>query len=86
MYKRQQQVSLKTIACIAACIAIILSINILYFHSPRDICVTYIYGEKYTDTETVIEQMKHTVSQFDPTDITVEKELSSIFRPLENLQ
>ena len=78
--------SLKTIARIAACIAIILSINILYFHSPRDICVTYIYGKKYTDTETVIEQMKHTVSQFDPTDITVEKELSSIFRPLENLQ
>ena len=82
----RQRVALKMIARIAACIAIILSINILYFHSPRDICVTYIYGKKYTDTETVIEQMKHTVSQFDPTDITVEKELSSIFRPLENLQ
>ena len=84
--RSRQRVSLKTIARIAACIAIILSINILYFHSPRDICVTYIYGKKYTDTETVIEQMKHTVSEFDPTDITVEKELSSIFRPLENLQ
>ena len=84
--RSRQRVSLKTIARIAACIAIILSINILYFHSPRDICVTYIYGKKYTDTETVIEQMKHTVSQFDPTNITVEKELSSIFRPLENLQ
>ena len=74
--RSRQRVSLKTIARIAACIAIILSINILYFHSPRDICVTYIYGKKYTDTETVIEQMKHTVSQFDPTNITVEKVLS----------
>lgn len=57
----------------------------LFSLSKRHLCHLYI-RKKYTDTETVIEQMKHTVSQFDPTDITVEKELSSIFKPLENLQ
>ena len=48
--RSRQRVSLKTIARIAACIAIILSINILYFHSPRDICVTY--RNRYRTNET----------------------------------
>lgn len=77
---------LQTFTGIAACIAIALGIGIFYIATPKETCITYIYGEKHTDPETVIEQMRHSISQFAPTDITIEEELGAIFSPLENPQ
>lgn len=77
--------TVRTIVRIAACVAILLGAGIVYLSSSRSNCVTYIYGQKYTDTETAVEQMHKTLDAFNTPEITVEEELSAIFSPLENL-
>ncbi len=70
----------------AACAAILLGMGIAYIALPKDSCVTYIHGQKYTDTETAVKQMRQTLDAFNSPDITIEKELGAIFSPLENQQ
>ncbi|HIZ26179.1 hypothetical protein [Barnesiella sp. An55] len=82
---KSRRVALHTWMSAAACIALVLGGSIAYMTVPRNTCVAYVYGEKQTDPEVVIEQMRQSVSQFASTDdVTVESQLDAIFSPLEN--
>lgn len=50
----------------------------------QNVCVAYIYGEKCTDTEVVMSQLKNSLHQVQHSeeDATVEEQLSDMFRTL----
>lgn len=81
----RRRVPLRVWTAAAACIALLLGGSLFYIAAPRDTCVAYVYGEKHTDPNIVIEQLRHSVSQFAETDVTVESQLDAIFSPLETL-
>lgn len=83
--KARRRVPLRVWTATAACIALLLGGSLFYIAAPRDTCVAYVYGERHTDPDFVIEQLRHSVSPFTKADVTVESQLDTIFSPLETL-
>lgn len=52
----------------------------------QNVCVAYIYGEKCTDTEVVMSQLKNSLHQVQrgEEDVTVEEQLNDMFQTLES--
>lgn len=83
--ERSRHIARRVWMSAAACMALLLGGGLVYVTAPRDTCVAYVYGEKHTDPETVIEQMQQSMSQFTEPDVSVESQLDAIFSPLETL-
>lgn len=67
----------------AACLVIGISMAAVYWLKleRQDECVAYVYGKKYTDEETVIKEMRHTMGQVmedNPQD-DIERQLNELF-------
>ena len=68
----------------AACIVVGISMTVIYFakFETSDECVAYIYGKKYTDKQTVMAEMKHSLGELtdDDTQDEIEQQLNDLFR------
>ena len=68
----------------AACIVVGISITVIHFAKleTSDECVAYIYGKKYTDKQTVMAEMKHSLGELadDDTQDEIEQQLNDLFR------
>ena len=68
----------------AACIVVGISMTVIHFAKleTSDECVTYIYGKKYTDKQTVMAEMKHSLGNLadDDTQDEIEQQLNDLFR------
>ena len=68
----------------AACIVVGISMTVIHFAKleTSDECVAYIYGKKYTDKQTVMAEMKHSLGELadDDTQDEIEQQLNDLFR------
>ena len=68
----------------AACIVVGISMTVIHFAKleTSDECVAYIYGKKYTDKQTVMAEMKHSLGELadDNTQDEIEQQLNDLFR------
>ena len=68
----------------AACIVVGISMTVIHFAKleTSDECVAYIYGKKYTDKQTVMAEMKHSLGNLadDDTQDEIEQQLNDLFR------
>ena len=68
----------------AACIVVGISMTVIHFAKleTSDECVAYIYGKKYTDKQTVMAEMKHSLGYLadDDTQDEIEQQLNDLFR------
>lgn len=68
----------------AACIVVGISMTVIHFAKleTSDECVAYIYGKKYTDKQTVMAEMKHSLENLadDDTQDEIEQQLNDLFR------
>jgi RNA polymerase sigma factor (sigma-70 family) len=68
----------------AACIVVGISMTVIHFakFETSDECVAYIYGKKYTDKQTVMAEMKHSLGELtdDDTQDEIEQQLNDLFR------
>ena len=68
----------------AACIVVGISMTVIHFAKleTSDECVAYIYGKKYTDKQTVMAEMKHSLRELadDDTQDEIEQQLNDLFR------
>ena len=68
----------------AACIVVGISMTVIHFAKleTSDECVAYIYGKKYTDKQTVMAEMKHSLGELadDDTQVEIEQQLNDLFR------
>ncbi len=68
----------------AACIVVGISMTVIDFAKleTSDECVAYIYGKKYTDKQTVMAEMKHSLGELadDDTQDEIEQQLNDLFR------
>ena len=68
----------------AACIVVGISMTVIHFAKleTSDECVTYIYGKKYTDKQTVMAEMKQSLGNLadDDTQDEIEQQLNDLFR------
>ena len=68
----------------AACIVVGISMTVIHFTKleTSDECVAYIYGKKYTDKQTVMAEMKHSLGNLadDDTQDEIEQQLNDLFR------
>jgi RNA polymerase sigma factor (sigma-70 family) len=68
----------------AACIVVGISMTVIHFakFETSDECVAYIYGKKYTDKQTVMAEMKHSLGNLadDDTQDEIEQQLNDLFR------
>lgn len=67
----------------AACIVVGISMTVIHFAKleTSDECVAYIYGKKYTDKQTVMAEMKHSLGNLadDDTQDEIEQQLNDLF-------
>ena len=67
----------------AACIVVGISMTVIHFAKleTSDECVAYIYGKKYTDKQTVMAEMKHSLGELadDDTQDEIEQQLNDLF-------
>ena len=68
----------------AACIVVGISMTVIHFAKleTSDECVAYIYGKKYTDKQTVMAEMKHSLGELTDNDTQdeIEQQLNDLFR------
>jgi RNA polymerase sigma factor (sigma-70 family) len=68
----------------AACIVVGIWMTVIHFAKleTSDECVAYIYGKKYTDKQTVMAEMKHSLRELadDDTQDEIEQQLNDLFR------
>ena len=68
----------------AACIVVGISMTVIHFAKleTSDECVAYICGKKYTDKQTVMAEMKHSLGELadDDTQDEIEQQLNDLFR------
>ena len=68
----------------AACVVVGISMTAIHFAKleTSDECVAYIYGKKYTDKQTVMAEMKHSLGELadDDTQDEIEQQLNDLFR------
>ena len=67
----------------AACIVVGISMTAIHFTKleTNDECVTYVYGKKYTDKQTVMAEMKRSMGEIaeDDTQDEIEQQLNDLF-------
>ena len=67
----------------AACIVVGISMTAIHFTKleTNDECVTYVYGKKYTDQQTVMAEMKRTMGEMteENTQNEIEQQLNDLF-------
>lgn len=79
--KAASQTSLRNYLAHGAIAAAFIGIIIGYFtlQNKKDEYIVYIHGEKYTQSEIVLKEMRQSLAGFENTEISVEQELSYIF-------
>ncbi|WP_455671959.1 hypothetical protein [Phocaeicola sp.] len=86
--KKKRSLSLKPVRWVAAAVACcIIGITAWQMIDRRqNVCVAYIYGEKCTDAQQVMSQLKLSLRQVnhEEQEVTVEDQLGDIFRTLED--
>ena len=86
MYHRKRKSSAFRYAAAAAVIGLLLTTTVWQLAQNRNVCVAYIYGERCTDTETVLTEALKSIEKVrqEPQEETIlQAQLSDIFQTLE---
>lgn len=84
--KRKSSVFRYAAAAAAAVIGLLLTTTVWQLAQNRNVCVAYIYGERCTDTETVLTEALKSIEKVrqEPQEETIlQEQLSDIFQTLE---
>lgn len=85
-YHRKRRIPILRYAAAAAVIGLLVTATTWQLTDNRNICVAYIYGERCTDTETVLAEAMKSIGkiQHEPQEETLlQNQLSDIFQTLE---